>query len=617
MGNMQTKYILKLVFYFLLFQCSVFASNVVDISTLKSDNLLKNSYIYKDQTNSETIETIKDKSFTPINQTKSLSFGYSPNFTLWIKFTLTNNSDEVKEKIIEYENGLTTDLKFYNGSFMEEEGLFHIKSSRKTINPNFMVKLKPNETKTYYLQIFTSITTLIVNLSIHDTINYYEEELKHQNILMIFFSSMIILALYNIFVYFFTRVRSYLYYVFYIFTICLHQFFYIGFANIYIQEMYLMKIAIENAAIIVALPALSLALFTSSFINTKENFPKIHKYLKIYLILFPIIILIIVLREEHGWLRNIFSVILLVSLFIITIYSVVKKNRQGYFLLFGWIIFFLSGMMMFLSSLGVYNFYDVIPYFIEIFLVFEAIIFSIALSDRIKELQKEKDNAQNSLIKQQKTETKRLEKMVDEKTIALKSTLVEKEILLKELNHRVKNNMQTIISLIRLQRDKVKDKKIEEMLITIQNRINAMNQLHQLLYMQNQDLVSISPTEYFESIVSEIQQSTYSEDIIVRYNIQAKVSTEQALYCGLMVNELITNCIKHAFLINKGEILISYFNQNDKNILIVKDNGIGISENANDSLGMSLIKSLVEMNLNGVLKIENNNGTLVQIEWEE
>ena len=71
---------------------------------------------------------------------------------------------------------------------------------------------------------------------------------------------------------------------------------------------------------------------------------------------------------------------MLVSLFIITIYSVVKKNRQGYFLLFGWIIFFLSGMMMFLSSLGVYNFYDVIPYFIEIFLVFEAIIFSIALS---------------------------------------------------------------------------------------------------------------------------------------------------------------------------------------------------------------------------------------------
>lgn len=293
-----------------------------------------------------------------------------------------------------------------------------------------------------------------------------------------------------------------------------------------------------------------------------------------------------------------------------------KKNRQGYFLLFGWIVFFLSGMMMFLSSLGVYNFYDVLPYFIEIFLVFEAVIFSVALSDRIRELQKEKDNAQNSLMKQQKTETIRLEKMVDDKTIALQSTLVEKEILLKELNHRVKNNMQTVISLIRLQRDKVKDKKIEEMLITIQNRINAMNQLHNLLYVQNQDLSSISPTEYFESIVSEIQQSTYSEDIFVHFNIQAKVSIEQAVYCGLIVNELVTNCIKHAFLINKGEIEISYFNKNNKNILIVRDNGIGISNNTNDSLGILLIKSLVEMNLNGILKIENNNGTLVQIEWE-
>ena len=613
---MQMKYIFKLVFYFLFLQSMLFANNIVDISNVKSDNLLKNSYIYKDETNTETIETIKDKEFIPINQTKSLSFGYSPDFTLWIKFTLINNSDEVKEKIIEYENGLTTDLKFYNGTLMEEEGLFNIKSNRKTINPNFIIKLKPNEIKTYYLQISTSITTLIVNLSIHDTINYYEEELKHQNILMIFFSSMIILALYNMFVYFFTRVRSYLYYVFYIFTICLHQFFYLGFANIYIQEMYFMKIAIENAAIIVALPALFLALFTSSFINTKEKFPKIHRYLKIYLILFPIIILIIVLREEHGWLRNIFSVTLLVSLFFITIYSVIKKNRQGYFLLFGWIVFFLSGMMMFLSSLGVYNFYDVLPYFIEIFLVFEAVIFSVALSDRIRELQKEKDNAQNSLMKQQKTETIRLEKMVDDKTIALQSTLVEKEILLKELNHRVKNNMQTVISLIRLQRDKVKDKKIEEMLITIQNRINAMNQLHNLLYVQNQDLSSISPTEYFESIVSEIQQSTYSEDIFVHFNIQAKVSIEQAVYCGLIVNELVTNCIKHAFLINKGEIEISYFNKNNKNILIVRDNGIGISNNTNDSLGILLIKSLVEMNLNGILKIENNNGTLVQIEWE-
>lgn len=103
---MQTKYILKLIFYFLLFQCIAFASNVVDISNLKSDNLLKNSYIYNDQTNSETIETIKDKRFTPINQTKSLSFGYSPNFTLWIKFTLINNSDEVKEKIINMKMGL-------------------------------------------------------------------------------------------------------------------------------------------------------------------------------------------------------------------------------------------------------------------------------------------------------------------------------------------------------------------------------------------------------------------------------------------------------------------------------------------------------------------------------
>ena len=78
---MQMKYIFKLVFYFLFLQSMLFANNIVDISNVKSDNLLKNSYIYKDETNIETIETIKDKEFIPINQTKSLSFGYSPACT--------------------------------------------------------------------------------------------------------------------------------------------------------------------------------------------------------------------------------------------------------------------------------------------------------------------------------------------------------------------------------------------------------------------------------------------------------------------------------------------------------------------------------------------------------
>ena len=149
---MQTKYILKLVFYFLLFQCAVFASNVVDISTLKSDNLLKNSYIYKDQTNSETIETIKDKSFTPINQTKSLSFGYSPNFNVWIKFTLHNSQNEPISKILEFDNPLVTNIILYENEFsINKEGLLDKKIDRKTVNPTFLINLDKNDIKYYPL----------------------------------------------------------------------------------------------------------------------------------------------------------------------------------------------------------------------------------------------------------------------------------------------------------------------------------------------------------------------------------------------------------------------------------------------------------------------------------
>jgi two-component sensor histidine kinase len=426
---------------------------------------------------------------------------------------------------------------------------------------------------------------------------------------------MLVLAIYNLLIYFIVRSSSYLFYVLYILSISLHQFFYTGYSTLFIQDPILVESIIKGASLIVALPIFFFALFTIFFTNMKENHPLIYRYLKVYLAVFPLIVFVIVYAQEQGWVRNIFSVILLFMIFTLTIYSALKKNRQSYFLLVGWLIFFSSMICMYLASAGIYNIYNDIPYFVELFLVLEGVLFSIALADRIKRLQKDKEKVQLTLLEYQKNETLRLQEMVNEKTAKLESTLEDKKFLLKELNHRVKNNMQTIISLIRLQIGRVKDAKTSEMLITIQNRLSAMSHLHHMLYAGEEKLSHISAVEYFESIINEIQESTYSEDIVVKYHITSYLNAQEAVYCGFIVNELVTNCVKHAFIANEGEITVRFSDTNHTKVLEVIDNGMGYPNYAEESFGMSLIRALVETYLGGALEIKNNNGTHITITW--
>ncbi|PZP11164.1 MAG: histidine kinase, partial [Aliarcobacter butzleri] len=231
-------------------------------------------------------------------------------------------------------------------------------------------------------------------------------------------------------------------------------------------------------------------------------------------------------------------------------------------------------------------------------------------------LQKEKNEANQKLIDQQENETKRLSKEVDLRTKDLKVALGEKEVLLKELNHRVKNNMQTIVSLIRLQSDEIEDEKLKDILLTTQNRIAAMGHLHELLYNQ-ENINFIDVYEYFETLVDEVK-SSYDESINIHLDIKTKLKMEQAIYCGLMINELITNSFKYAFLNKKGNIYITLEKSNNILKLSVKDDGVGFDKNNTTfSLGLTLVNTLAINQLKGKMDIESKNGTSITISWNE
>lgn len=609
--------LLKIIILFLL-TTIIYAKPIEVNEQTKAIEILSKSQVYIDNSRTLTINEIKNKKFYE-NSKKLLAFGYSPNFDVWIKFTLHNSSKKTIHKILEYDNPLATNVYFYNPKidYIEEQGgLFAKKSKETTVNQIFSIYLNPDETQTYYVKAASYITALIIKLNLWDMDSFFHKEVKHQIILSLFFGAMLILGIYNLFIFFFTKDISYLYYVLYIFGILFHQLAYVGFANLYIFDTQQMRTVIEGASIIVAAPVIALGLFTKNFLRTKQ-YPTHNTILNVFLVLIPISILFFLLTTQYDKYRNIITMLFLIYLMYVTLFAAVKKNKQAYFILFAWTIFLTSGMLMFMSSAGIFDVYEHVPYLIEISFVSEALVFSVALANRINSLQEEKDEANKRLLVQQQNETQRLSKKVEERTKDLTKTLEEKSLLLKELNHRVKNNMQTIVSLIRLQNDDMEDDRLQDVLITIQNRINSMSHLHELLY-RNEDISHINAYEYFEILIEEVKYS-YEREIDIHLNIKTNLKIGQAIYCGLILNELITNSFKYAFPKEEGDIYINLFKEGEYYILEVKDNGVGYNKDSisNRSLGLTLVKTLAEQQLEGDLTIDSSKGVDVLIKWKE
>lgn len=193
-------------------------------------------------------------------------------------------------------------------------------------------------------------------------------------------------------------------------------------------------------------------------------------------------------------------------------------------------------------------------------------------------------------------------------------SLKEKEQLLKEIHHRVKNNMQIISSLLNLQSDNIVDEKITNMLRESRNRINSMALVHEMLY-KSVDLSKIPLKIYIENLSTSILHSYSFPDSEIEfcYDIESDIyfDIDRMIPIGLILNEVISNSLKYAFPEKKGKINISLNSTNNSFTLILRDNGkglnVGFDVDKDAHLGMQLIYMLAEQ-LGGKLKLESKNG---------
>ena len=195
----------------------------------------------------------------------------------------------------------------------------------------------------------------------------------------------------------------------------------------------------------------------------------------------------------------------------------------------------------------------------------------------------------------------------------LKSSLREKEVLLQEIQHRVKNNLLTISGILALQLNQIEDDKSKDAFITSMNRVNALTQIHTRLY-QSEDFSRIDLEEYIEELVRELARSYGfpQEDVITDVR-DASLDITTAIPAGLIVNELVSNAMKHAFPDGKkGQIKITISSEGTQSVLTVSDNGIGLPQHIDirntKSLRFSLVVQAVEQ-INGDIKVIRENGT--------
>jgi two-component sensor histidine kinase len=214
-----------------------------------------------------------------------------------------------------------------------------------------------------------------------------------------------------------------------------------------------------------------------------------------------------------------------------------------------------------------------------------------------------------------------LEEKVNSRTREIMKQKEDKEILLKEIHHRVKNNMQVIVSLLNIHADYIKDPESLALLEDSKSRIKSMALIHEKLY-ETRNFARVNISEYLDSLVNDLVD-TYGVDteVVIDKKIEAdSFGFDTIIPLGLLLNEIVSNSLKYAFQGRKEGKIHFYLQPEGKRfVLLIGDDGIGLAreryDNPGKTLGVDLIRILVEQ-LNGTIELLDGPGTNFRIVFE-
>ena len=639
---LKTKAILFLIFG--LFTTITFATNENTPKLVYSDDeaiVAAGPYmeILEDPTNLLLLKDIFNHKGFQRQYDEIPQFGVSES-TFWVKIKLINQTQ--KDQFVLRFNKV--DVELLNLFYQDPNSNGFIQKNKNSMSKKysgriylFEFNISEDQESVLYLQFKTKWNVNFpVEIGSRRTMMYkiFNRELLSG----IYFGILLIMVLYNTFIYFSVKDKSYLYYVLYISTFLIFQFNELGYAYKYLWYMNPALYSV-TAKLLPILTSIAAILFIRNFLKTSEFVPKLDLF---YFVLIGLFVVSLVFVFDSSFNNIAFIVLHILTLasalytLFIAIIILNKSFRPALFFLIAWSILLVSIAQFNLSSLGIIPYYGITDYSLEIGSSIEVVLLSLGLANRINVLKREKEisqlqalqlakdkkdiiERQNLALEQQVyARTKKLE--LQNKTISDKNE--EKLIMMREIHHRVKNNLQMINSMVRLQSRYVDDSASKEVLKKVQRRILTIAKLHERMY-QSDNLKSIDIEAYIHSIVQDLFQIYTGEDhisyTIELDNVNLKIETIFPL--GLLLSELVINALKHAFdELEQGIIKIKLKElDNEEFLLSVEDNGKGIDVEGfeqSESLGQRLISNFVKQ-LNGKLTISNGEGTTFSVHFTE
>jgi len=610
----------KYLLTFLLFITALFSDSNILINEEKHlyDDF-KISYT-KDKSALLKIADISKHEFSKVTK-NNFTLGYTKG-SAWFKFDVENRSaDEefifsLNESFYEIANLYYFDEKWIKHS----NGIFTPIKQRevKSSKLSFKVKIPTQHVKTFYIELQAKYA-YFGNLTLQKkSFVNYDSTLSINSIYIFLFGILLIIILFNLFLYLKLKEKIYLYYVGYSFFNLIYiinmsgLLVYVGLEH-YIYDLHL------SAAFMIGF----LILFSLEYLKVEAYLKRYYKVFKILAIFFFILgFLVVYSYQPWNKLINNLAGLTCIILIIISVIIYFKGHSQTKYYVFAMMLYFTFVILFTFTVIGYFEYTNITRYGFIIASGVEAIIFSLMLADRYNDMQDETILSQKELIKIKENTQNYLENEVQNRTSDLTkankklTTLIEeRELLLKEVYHRVKNNFHVIIGMLWHESTKeVADTQKFKVLI---DRIKSMSMIHEYLY-KSEDLTSINIKEYLENIIRsisasygsfKIEMSNMSNDIIVEFDM--------AISIGIIVNEALTNSLKHNEQHENLTIKIELTRDKEMSTLRILDNGSGFDKpTKTEGFGLTIINQFCKKLPDSTCDFTFKNGTEFKLEFK-
>jgi len=597
------------MFYMILYATFAFSSSTCIDVTTDTHNLsvLERSQIYFDTDKKEKDAIITSPQLFQDTHAKAFSLGVMRS-KVWIKLHLCNKTDKPVNKILLFKNTTLEHIYLYDnqGKLLGKTGVIAAVKNKKTFFPYVPVKLEPNTQQTFYVALYNTCNQLSFSLFLDDEKQYLDSDYQRQIINATLLGIIIALAIYSIIMGFYLKDLSYFFYASYLIILVYTMIIYLNFAPTFFQKSFIL-FNLDHMTFRIYILAFATAFFAISFLKIWKH-PLLYNIYKLFLLVG--LICIIFFHSISPMNLNIsllYSSTIIIYNFIVGVIIYHKGYSEARFYIIGFGLVLLSYLVMISDSLGLSYITLYFPNLILWTTIVEALALSLAFADRYIIIQKK-------LYFEIDHKKEQVEEEVTKKTEEISQMLQIKEVLLQELHHRVKNSLYIIISIIQLQKKGAVDtNEFQE----LENRIFAISKSYDILYHKN-NFKFIDMHIYLNELIAYINHSIGREkNVRIDIDVDANIALNQAIYIGLIVNELVTNAFKYAFPKDKkGIIDIKLKEEENHYILQIKDNGIGFKyapKKINKKLGIHLVKTLVKEQLKGHISIDAHYGTSIQI----